>query len=345
MKRRKVWIDLDNTPHVPFFRPIIEELKARDFEIIVTARDAYGVRSLVDYFSLPCTMIGRHYGRSKAMKGCGLAIRAIQLLREVAGKKPNVAISHGSRSLTIAASILRIPSVLIFDYEYATPLRYFRPTLIMVPEIIPDATAKLHNSTVFKYTGLKEDVYVPFFQPDTAIKEELNLDQESFIVTIRPPATEAHYFVQESEMLFEDSVNYLIRRGDTQSVIVPRNSKQAEQIKLMWPEAIASRRIIIPQRAVNGLDLMWFSDFVLSGGGTMNREAAALGVPVYSIYKGKIGAVDRYLSERGKLVILESADEIERKIVFLKTDKRTKTSTRTSIPLQQIVDKIAEMIS
>jgi len=44
----KIWIDLDNTPHVPFFKPIIRELEKRGHEVVLTARDAFQVCELAD---------------------------------------------------------------------------------------------------------------------------------------------------------------------------------------------------------------------------------------------------------------------------------------------------------
>src|SRR5262249_18050156 len=90
-----------------------------------------------------------------------------------------------------------------------------------------------------------------------------------------------------------------------------------------------------------GLNLIWHSDLVISGGGTMNREAAALGVPVYSVFRGKIGAVDRYLSKMGRLVLLESSNEFPAKISLARRDRSVKPRNGNSAALNFIVKQIA----
>lgn len=340
---KTIWIDLDNTPHIPFFRPIIDELKRRGYGVQLTARDAYQVCDLADYFHLEYKRIGRHYGKNKFMKVVGSCIRALQLVPALHGKKPDLAVSHGSRSQLVAATMLRIPTVMILDYEYAKALAFINPTWIMMPDIIPDSTAYGGGSHVYKYPGIKEDVYVPGFCPDLTIKHKLGISDDALVITIRPPATEAHYHCHESADLFEALMAFLADRPDIQMILLPRNKRQEESVREMWPDLLRSGKLIIPDQAVDGLNLMWFSDLVVSGGGTMNREAAALGVPVYSIFRGKIGAVDHYLSDCGRLVLLETVGDFASKIVFSKRNKEKKTgSSMTNVSLQGIVDKIVE---
>src|SRR5262249_16929776 len=151
---------------------------------------------------------------------------------------------------------------------------------------------------------------------DASILAELGLDENRIIVTLRPPANEAHYRSPESDTLLASTMALLDRHPETQIVLLPRSDRQCVELQEAWPELFASGRIMIPRRAVDGLNLMWHSDVVISGGGTMNREAAALGVPVYSIFRGSIGAVDRYLAAEGRLTLLESAEDVERKLLI-----------------------------
>src|SRR4030066_386027 len=193
---------------------------------------------------------------------------------------------------------------------------------------------------VVKYPGIKEDVYVPNFKPNTKINDELGLNGKNLVITVRPPATEAHYHNAQSENLFDAAVNFLGHQKNTRLVLLPRNEKQVAWIKKEWPEWCADLKIIIPQQVVDGLNLIWHSDLVISGGGTMNREAAALGVPVYSIFRGKIGAVDRYLSEQGRLVLIENKDQLYSKIVLARRDKAYKPGSSDNLALQKIVSHI-----
>jgi predicted glycosyltransferase len=160
------------------------------------------------------------------------------------------------------------------------------------------------------------------------------------IVTLRPPATEAHYHNPESEVLFAETVRFLASHPKVRAVTLPRNARQGQQLREQWSELIASGRMLIPSSPVNGLNLIWFSDLVVSGGGTMNREAAALGVPVYSIFRGKIGAVDRYLVQEGRLVLLENIRDVQTKIKLVRWNRPSQPDHRARPALQSIVSTI-----
>jgi predicted glycosyltransferase len=336
---KTIWIDLDNTPHIPFFRPIIAELNRRGYQVKLTARDAYQVCDLADYFQMKYLRIGRHYGKSKIMKVVGSVIRAMQLIPAMYSTRPDLAVSHGSRTQLIAATLLGIPTVMIYDYEHAKALASIHPTWIMVPDVLPDSSIAFQHSRVYKYPGIKEDVYVPDFVPEPSLKGRLGIADESLLITIRPPATEAHYHSHKSEEMFEALIGYLVDKSNSQIVILPRNKKQEAFVREKWPELFQAGKLIIPEHAVDGLNLIWCSDLVISGGGTMNREAAALGVPVYSIFRGKLGAVDNYLAESGRLIMLESTDDFDLKIKLTPRD-RSRTQKTNNVTLQGIVDKI-----
>ncbi len=312
-----IWIDLDNSPHVPFFKPIIDKLREHGHTVVITARDCFQVCGLADLMKVDYKKIGRHYGKNKALKVAGLLIRSSQLMPTVLNEKPDIAVSHGSRSQVLTSSILNIPTMVIADYEFTQTVA--KPTYIVVPEMISNDAVKGYTKAVFKYPGIKEDVYAPDFKPDPTILKELGINKEELLVTIRPPATEAHYHNPESELLFEETINFLGKHENARMVILPRNEKkQTAWVKNNWSQMCNSGKIIFPEHVVDGLNLIWHSDLVISGGGTMNREAAALGVPVYSIFRGKIGAVDRYLSENGRLVLLESVKDVRTKVILKK---------------------------
>ena len=342
---KKIWIDLDNSPHVPLFKPIIDELNRRGYQVVLTARDCFQVCGLADLFNLHYKRIGRHYGKNKILKVLGLFVRAMELAPTVLRERPDFALSHGSRSQLLLSSILRIPSCIMADYEYTQGLVLINPDWVIFPEMIPDDAINLSGERIRKYPGLKEDIYVPNFKPDSEILPMLGLTQDDLIVTIRPPATEAHYHNPESDKLFYAVVEFLGHHSHVRMVILPRNEKkQTALVKNTWPEWSATGKIIIPDHVVNGLDLIWYSDFVVSGGGTMNREAAALGVPVYSIFRGKIGAVDRYLSNTGRLTLIESAEDIPKKIVLARRNRPPKPNHGNPVALHQIVDHIEAIL-
>jgi uncharacterized protein len=340
---RRIWIDIDNSPHVPFFLPIIEELRKYGHEVILTARDAYQVRELLELDHLFCKVVGRHYGKNRAAKIVGTCMRAAQLIPTVANKKIDLAVSHGSRAQMLCGFALGIPTLLILDYEYIAMMGFVRPDWIMVPEMIPDAKELKPKKQVLRYPGLKEDVYVPRLRLDRSVRTRLGWDEDDIVVTVRPPATEAHYHNPEAELLLDAALTFLIEAPNTRVILLPRNDTQNKTLQNAWAKWVANRKIIIPKHAVDGMNLIWFSDLVISGGGTMNREAAALGVPVYSIFRGKIGAVDRHLQQEGKLILIESVEEIRETIVLKRRQKYEQKISNHRSTLQAIVGGIRDI--
>jgi predicted glycosyltransferase len=340
---RSIWIDLDNTPHVPLFAPIIEELERRGCSLTLTARDAYQTCELADLFHLSYTRVGRHFGRRRILKIAGTLLRAAQLMPIALEARPHLAVAHGSRSQALAAALLGIPSLAMFDYEFASAVLVGRPTWVMVPDVMSDAAIGFDSSRVLRYPGLKEDVYAARFIPDPSIRSQLGLDGDAVVVTVRPPASEAHYHDAESDALFDETLGRLGEAAGTTTVLLPRNERQEMALRKAWRSPLASGRFIVPARAVDGMNLIWHSDLVVIGGGTMNREAAALGVPVYSIFRGRIGEVDRSLAARGRLVLIETADDVRTKIVL---ERRTRPPARESASratLQAIVNHIVSI--
>ncbi len=336
----KIWVDLDNTPHVVFFEPILDELRSRGYPLLVTARDAFQVCELADRKKISYTRVGRHYGKNPVLKVAGLLFRALQLAPFALREKPVLSLSHGARSQIIISNALGIRSLLLADYEYAKYPPFMRPTWEMVPSVIPDAVLCRDPEHILRYPGIKEDAYVWKFQPDHGILEELGLSESDVIVTVRPPATEAHYHNPESDRLFTSFMDYACGFPQTRVVLLPRNHRQGEFIRSRWPQWFKNNKTVVPSAVVDGLNLIWFSDLLVSGGGTMNREATALGVPVYSIFLGAIGAVDRHLQQTGRLILIESVADIAAKIGLEKRPPPSNSNGQPSLTLRHIVQTI-----
>jgi predicted glycosyltransferase len=341
--RRRIWIDIDNSPHVPFFVPIIEELRKRGHEIILTARDAYQVRQLLELYRLPCKVVGRHYGKNRIAKILGTCIRAAQLLPRIFHEKIDLAVSHGSRAQIMCGFALGIPTLLILDYEYIAMMGFIRPDWIFVPQIIPNSKELKPKRQILRYPGLKEDVYVPRLRPNPSLGKQLGLEKDDIVVTVRPPAVEAHYHNPEAEVLLDAALSFLTQTPEVRVILLPRNEDQARTLRKTWGKWIRSRKIVIPEHAVDGINLICFSDLVVSGGGTMNREAAALGVPVYTIFRGKIGAVDRHLQQEGRLIPIECVEDIPKKIVLIRRQKKGQKIDNERPALKAIVDGIRDI--
>ncbi|RMD97261.1 MAG: DUF354 domain-containing protein [Calditrichaeota bacterium] len=338
--RKRVWVDLDNSPHVPFFRPIVAELKNFSVEILLTARKCFQVCELADRYRLKYIKVGHHYGKNKMLKVIGLFLRSVQLTPIVINFKPHLAISHGSRSQSLVASILSIPNILIADYEYVKWLPFISPTAMLVPEVLYRKLRKNAQNNLYPYPGIKEDVYVPGFRPDERILRDLGVPAGSLVITIRPPASEAHYHNKKSDRLFIEVVSFLGHQPNVCMIILPRSERQSEIIKKTWPGWFENRKIIIPNFVLDGLNLIWQSDLVISGGGTMNREAAALGVPAYSIFAGRTGAVDKYLADTGRLIFIKSREDIRGRIKLVRKSPLANPDGCSRSALQSIVSVI-----
>jgi hypothetical protein len=344
MNRHPLWIDLDNTPHVPFFEPIIKEMQRRHHAVIVTARDAFQVCELAARKGIPCIKVGRHHGKNRLRKLAGLVGRALQLVPIARREKPALAVSHGSRSQLMVCNWLRIPSVLLDDYEHSRYLPMMRPSWAMLPEVIPADGFCCPPERVRKYPGIKEDVYASRLRPDGAVRTELGLGPEEIVATARPPADEAHYHDSKSDTLFHSFMDRAIATDNVRVVLLPRNARQEAALRGTHPAWFANGRTVVPRAAVDGLNLLWHSDLVVSGGGTMNREAAVLGVPVYSVFRGPMGAVDRWLQQQGRLTLLENVDDVHRRIRFEHRVRNAGAACQSSAALLSIADQLEEIL-
>jgi predicted glycosyltransferase len=342
--RQTIWIDLENTPHIPFFRPIIRELEARGFRVVLTAREAFQTVEMANRYGLKFTKVGRHYGQNSFMKVAGLATRAMQLMPFIMREKPVLGLSHGSRGQILACNLTGIPTVLIMDYEHSQNPPMTRPRWEIVPDVITDDMLHTTNKTrARRYAGIKEDVYVPDFTPDPSIVKQLGLS-DRIIVTVRPPATEAHYHNPEAEALFDAFMERVCAREDVRAILLPRNRAQRESIEATRGHWFLDGKVVIPDGVVDGLNLLWHSDLAVSGGGTMNREAAALGVPVYSIFRGKMGAVDRGLVAQNRLIMIENVEHVKSHIKLEKRARDLNGMSRDRRALSDIVEHIVDIV-
>lgn len=341
---KKIWIDLDNTPHVPFFAPIIHELENRGFQVVLTARDAFQVCELADEKGLSYVKIGRHFGRNIILKIFGVFWRSALMFAYYLRHRPRLALSHGSRSLNMIGNLVGIPTVALSDYEHTRTIPLASPRWIIVAYPLIAERVSHKKGRIRFYHGIKEDVYVSDFNPDPTFLKRFDFSTDELLITVRPPASEAHYHNPQSESLLVELMKRIGQTAGARAVLLPRNRRQAQTLRVKYPTWFADRRTIIPQHAVDGLNLLWFSDLVVSGGGTMNREAAALGVPVYSIFRGKTGAVDRMLEREGRLTMIHSVDEVWTKIKFFKRDKNMSFESPPRTALDDIIKNIEEII-
>jgi predicted glycosyltransferase len=323
----RVWIDLTNSPHVLVMRPVIELLRADGHEVRVTARDFAQTLGLLRRFEIEHTAIGQHRGERLAAKAVGLGQRSAALARwaladarTASARAPgshargrfDVALGHGSNDVSVAAAALRIPSATMFDYEWATVQHHVNCRLaraVVVPDAIPPerlerygAAGKLHP-----YAGLKEEYYLADFEPDPAILTELALDPQRPIVVVRTPPEVSLYHRFENDLFGRvlERLREAARAGSgVQSVVLPRTEAQRAELS-------GVSGFIVPSSAIDAQSLIAYADLVISAGGTMNREAVALGTPVYTTFEGRLGAVDEQLIQAGRLRRLRDPDELD----------------------------------
>ena len=342
--RKRIWVDLDNSPHVPLFRPIIDRLREIGYDVFITARDAYQVRELIAFYGMTARVVGKHYGKHKILKTLGTFWRAFALMRLMRQQRPDLALCHGSRGLLLTCTIMRIPAVALMDYEFGAELPFVKPKWLMVPSVLSEHHMGFTGESI-TYPGIKEDVYLPTFKPDPTLRSRLGVAAETVLILVRPPATEAHYHNPDGDKLLVDVLDHFSSSDATKILLLPRNKKQERDLRSVWARRIASGHIVIPDHAEDGLNLIWNSDLVISGGGTMNREAAAMGVPVYSIFRGKLGAVDRYLSDQGRLTLVRNSDDARTQIKAVRRERRGLPGTRPKNPaLETIIANIVSMV-
>jgi uncharacterized protein len=302
----RIWVDLTNSPHVLVMRPVIRALEGRGAEVLVTARDFAQTLGLCERLGIAYEAIGRHRGGRLAAKGAGLASRSLALARWASGRRFDAALGHGSNDVTVAAKLLRIPSATTFDYEWAKVQHNVNCRLarhVVVPEAIPPERLAAYGATARKlrrYPGLKEEYYLADFAPDATVLGELGLDAAVPIAVVRtPPAVSLYHRFEHP--LFTRLLERL--REQAQVVVLPRTPEQRAELA-------AAGGYVVPERAVDAQSLVAFCDLVISAGGTMNREAVALGTPVWTTFEGRLGAVDERLIAEGRLRRVARAEDV-----------------------------------
>ncbi len=317
-----IWIDLSNSPHILFFKPIITELEQQGHRVFVTHRDFAQTSKLCKLYDIDSQCIGRHGGQGVLKKIINISGRALQLRKFARGKGIALAVSHNSYAHAIAAKTLRIPYVTIMDYEYqpANHINFRLADKILVPFTFQLKDIKKYGATDKKlvlYPGLKEEVYLWQFKPrfDFWTTEFPELDAAKIMCTVRPPATMAAYHDFENP-LFGDLLNYLLTKTDLQLVVFPRTEEQRAQLGDEFPG------LLMAEKSVDGDQLIAMSDIIISAGGTMNREAAVLGTPAFTIYAGEMGSVDHYLMDKGMITLLTQKEDFSKIILRKKADMK-----------------------
>jgi uncharacterized protein len=308
----RVWLDLTNTAHVLVLRPLVELLEGDGHEVEITARPLSHTLELLDDWGHPYTSFGHYGGVSRAGKARAAAGRVRDMLRFGRGRGFDAALAHGSTDLPVACRVLRVPNSTMFDYEWAVLQHHVNCRLanrVLVPDAIPAERLARYGARppkLVRYPGLKEEYYMADFEPDPAVLDQLGVDRELPLCVVRTAPSYALYLGGSENPLLPRLLTHVVEQQGAQAVVLARTPEQREDIR-----ALGLERVIVPDRAVDGRSLVAFADALVSAGGTMNREAAVLGTPVWSIFEGKMGAVDELLAQEGKLSFLSEPTELE----------------------------------
>jgi predicted glycosyltransferase len=306
------WIDIENPPQAQYLVPLARALERRGAAVFVTARD-YGMTfDLLRAGGVQFEPVGRHFGASRAAKVAGTLRRVRDLRRILRGRpRPNAVLSV-SRSASLAARSLGILSFAVCDYEYVN-LSVFRlsGTYVVHPDVISAEAFRargISQARLIPFHGIKEDI--TFADLDVASIPAYTfpeLEGSSLLrVLFRPPAEESHYHRAESSALGGLTLGRLARDANVAVIFSPRYDWQVESLEsIEWTVPP-----IVLRDAVPFVSLLKAVDVVISGGGTMTREAAYLGIPAVSVFRGAAGEVDRHLEATGRLTIVRSADEL-----------------------------------
>ena len=305
----RVWVDLTNPAHVVVLRPLVELLEADAHEVTITARPLSHTTELLDDWGHPYTAIGHHGGASRVGKALAASSRAAQVLRFARGKDFDYGLAHGSTDLPPVARVLRFPNTTMFDYEWARlqhELNCRLATRVLVPDAIPTERVAPYGARppkLVRYPGLKEEYYLADFAPDASVLAELGLDRERVIAVVRTAPSYALYLGGSENELVPRVLRRLLDE-DAQVVVLARTDEQRRSLRELDPQ------LVLPERAVDARSIAALADLVVSAGGTMIREAAVLGTPVWSIFEGRLGAVDEQLMAEGRVRFLRDPEEL-----------------------------------
>jgi uncharacterized protein len=337
-----IWVDIANPPQVLFLRPIIAELDKRGHHLVITTRKHSETILLADRFGIRHKVIGAHGGATFWGKGVAIVLRALRSIWYLRKQNISLAVSSSSYSQAIAAKLMRVPLITFNDYEGNPGLHIICRVAkkILVPNVFSRENLYSYGASegqIEFYNGIKENVYLGEFVPDPNFLDGMNISKDKIVVAMRP-ASEVSAYHQFENPLFEEALKYVAGQENTKIILLPRNSEQRRKY-----ERLGLDNIIFPKNVLDGPNLVYYSDLIIGAGGTMNREAVVLGTPVYSLFMGRLGSVDKTLIDSGRLVWIKDSDDLRRIKVTKKNNPKPEYHQNAGQNLvSELVDKILE---
>lgn len=290
-EKKRIWIDITNSPHVLFFRDMIRNMQI-EHDVLVTCRPLANTIELLDLFNIDYTIIGKHYGSSSIKKIIGFFLRTIQLYIFLRGSRLNVSISHSSFYSPIVSKLLGIRCLYLNDNEHAEGNRisFLFADKILIPEYLSFEKVQKQWADLKKvahYPGVKEGIYLWNFSK--ALKKRP--DHGTKTIYIRPEPWTAQYYKGKTN--FIDDLLLEIKK-DFKIFLLPRSHEQRQHY-----QQDAFKGVEVLEKSIDLKDIIKNCDLFIGAGGTMTREAAVLGIPTISIYQEKLLDVDNYLIQKG----------------------------------------------
>jgi predicted glycosyltransferase len=315
----EIWIDFSTAPDPLFFRPIARRLRELGYGVWTTAREYGETVSIAGQCGFQSEVVGEHGGRSTSGKAWQIARRAALLTARARRRRPRLALSFNSYAQAIAARAAGLPFVTVADYEYqpANHLAFRLARTIMVPRGFDPEMLRRQGAgsdRVMFFDGLKEDVTLEGFTPDPTFPARLaalGVRPGDVVVTMRPAATSSAYHRFSNDWFYE-VLAFVAAQPGVSVVVLPRYPSQADRVR-----ALDRSNIVVPPAVLDGLNLVHSSDAVISGGGSMNREAVVLGTPAYTVFAGRMAGVDRSLIGEGRMAELRRPEDLHG-LVFTK---------------------------
>jgi predicted glycosyltransferase len=305
---QSLWVDLCSPSHPFLFRSIVDALDVTDVD--VTVRKKTETVPLAEEIGFDFQVIGTDFD-NRILRMAGIPLRAAQLTYAM----PNCDVALCSRNVMaiLAAKSRGIPSIHFTDNDITAHLDglhvedlYNRLEGLATHNVVPAAfnTTQLTGlgadpDSIHTYDGTKEDVYVAAFDPDPIFTRHLPFER---YVVVRPEALTAAY-VDTTESIVPQLLSGLANR-DINVVYLPRGRGDEHHSDPYPPD-----RVYTPDEALNGLQLSWHADCVLTGSGTMAREAAAMGKPAVSFFPNHLLSVDEHFVAEGQ--VFHSRDPLE----------------------------------